>query len=65
MMRAFINLMNFSEKDELLEKFLQFLKLENIKEITKENLEKFVKSKVTEERKAMIMYFLNLLARRD
>ena len=38
---------------------------ENIKEITKENLEKFVKSKVTEERKAMIMYFLNLLARRD
>lgn len=64
-MRAFINLMNFSEKDELLEKFLQFLKLENIKEITKENLEKFVKSKVTEERKAMIMYFLNLLARRD
>ena len=57
--------MNFSEKDELLEKFLQFLKLENIKEITKENLEKFVKSKVTEERKAMIMCFLNLLARRD
>ena len=40
------------------------IKKENITVVTEEFVEKFVKERVDEERKPMIMYFLNLLSRR-
>ena len=48
----------------MVNEFKNEIKKENITVVTEEFVEKFVKERVDEERKPMIMYFLNLLSRR-
>lgn len=61
---AFINLVKTANKDNLVKEFKEKIKNEKISLITEEFVEEFVKERVDEERKPMIMYFLNLLSRR-
>ena len=61
---AFINLVKTSDKDKLVKEFKEEVKAKNISLITEKFVEEFVKERVDEERKPMIMYFLNLLSRR-
>lgn len=61
---AFINLVKTKEKDEIVEEFKKEIKEKNISIITENFIEEFIKERVDEERKPMIMYFLNLLSRR-
>ena len=61
---AFINLIKTSDKEKIVKEFKEEIKSRNISLITEEFIEKFVKERVDEERKSMIMYFLNLLSRR-
>ena len=63
-MTAFINLIKTSDKEKIVKEFKEEIKSRNISLITEEFIEKFVKERVDEERKSMIMYFLNLLSRR-
>ena len=61
---AFINLVKTTNKDNLVKEFKEKIKNEKISLITEEFVEEFVKERVDDERKPMIMYFLNLLSRR-
>ncbi|WP_300331671.1 sulfatase [Fusobacterium sp.] len=61
---AFVNLVKINDKDKLVEEFKKEIEKENLGKVTEEFLENFVKERVDEERKPMIMYFLNLLSRR-
>ena len=61
---AFINLVKFNDKNQLVNELKNEIKKENVTVVTEEFVEKFVKERVDEERKPMIMYFLNLLSRR-
>ena len=61
---AFINLVKTHDKEKLVEEFKEEIKNRNISLVTENFVEEFVKERVDEERKPMIMYFLNLLSRR-
>ena len=61
---AFINLVKIADKESLVQELKDLVKERNLTVITSEVVEEFVKARVDEERKPMIMYFLNLLSRR-
>ena len=61
---AFINLVKIHNKEKLVEEFKEEIRNRNISLVTENFVEEFVKERVDEERKPMIMYFLNLLSRR-
>ena len=61
---AFINLVKIHNKEKLVEEFKEEIRNRNISLVTENFVEEFVKERVDEERKSMIMYFLNLLSRR-
>lgn len=63
-LKAFINLMNLSNKDTFLKEFERDVLTIQSSVITKEYLESFIGDRISEERKPMIMYFLNLLSKR-
>lgn len=61
---AFINLVKIADKESLVQELKDLVKERNLTVITSEVVEEFVKARVDEERRPMIMYFLNLLSRR-
>ena len=61
---AFINLVKIADKESLVQELKDLVKERNLTVITNEVVEEFVKAGVDEERRPMIMYFLNLLSRR-
>ena len=61
---AFINLVKIADKESLVQELKDLVKERNLTVITNEVVEEFVKARVDEERRPMIMYFLNLLSRR-
>ena len=56
--------MCLKNKEKLVEEFKEEIRNRNISLVTENFVEEFVKERVDEERKSMIMYFLNLLSRR-
>ena len=56
--------MKIADKESLVQELKDLVKERNLTVITSEVVEEFVKARVDEERRPMIMYFLNLLSRR-
>ncbi|MGL5780670.1 sulfatase [Cetobacterium sp.] len=60
---AFINLMSTHNRNELIEIFQT--EVEHKKIITKNLVRMFIQNNVSEDKKSMVLYFLNLLSKRD
>ncbi|MEG3014766.1 MAG: sulfatase [Cetobacterium sp.] len=60
---AFINLMSTENRDELIKIFE--MEVEAKKTIHKAFVRNFIQNNVSEEKKSMVLYFLNLLSKRD
>lgn len=60
---AFINLMSTQNRDKLIESFQ--IETANEKVIVKELVRNFIQNNISEDKKSMVSYFLNLLSKRD
>lgn len=60
---AFINLMSTQNRDKLIESFQ--IETANEKVIVKESVRNFIQNNISEDKKSMVSYFLNLLSKRD
>lgn len=60
---AFINLMSTENRDKLIENFQMEVGNKGI--ISKDFVRNFIQNNVSDEKKSMVLYFLNLLSKRD
>ena len=65
MFAAFVNIVNFQNKDLIMDEFKKEVNRSNSKKINIEFLESFITSRLENTDKVMAMYYLNLLSKQN